>query len=326
MSRALARRLGSAALLLLLVPTVTFLLLRLAPGEPGDRFDDPRIPLEQRERLHRLYGFDRPVVEQYGRWLAATVRGDLGYSHLYARPVRSVLARALPPTLLLGFSALVLALAIGLPVGVSSARRAGGAFDRVARIASALLWATPSFWLGILALMLFAYRLHWFPPGGLSDPFADRLGVGRRGLDLAHHLVLPATVLALPLAVEIARLVRQGLLEVRYAGFLLAARARGLPEWRVWWRHGLLNSLGPVLQLLGVAAPLFLSGAVVVEVVFSWPGLGSAATRAVFAQDDALVLGAAMVSALLVVLGTLAADLLHAAIDPRVRSRAGVER
>lgn len=306
-------------MLLFLVVSLAFALLHLAPGNPTDRLNDPRIPDAQRQRLAELYGYDQSLPRQYMRWLGAVARGDLGYSHLQAAPVREVLGRHLPPSLLLGTATLFVALPMGLAFGLLGARHPGGWLDRTLRVAGAVFYSLPGFWLGVLLILIFALRLGWLPSSGMRGADWDQLGASARLADLWRHLVLPVMVLAIPLTVEVGRYVRQGLLEVSEQEFLTAARARGLPERRLWLRHALANALGPVCQLVGTVAPALLAGAVVTEVVFSWPGLGAVTAQAVLAQDGALVLAATLVSGVMVVLGTLFADLAQGWLDPRIR-------
>ncbi len=306
-------------MLLFLVVSLAFVLLHVAPGNPTDRLSDPRIPDAQRQRLAEIYGYDQPLPSQYLRWLAAVSRGDLGYSHLQGAPVTQVLRRHLPPSLLLGVTALLVSVPLGLSVGLAGARRPGGVLDRGLRLAGILFYSIPGFWLGILFIMVFALRLGWFPSSGMRGAEWDQLGTIGRLTDLWHHLCLPAAVLAIPLTVEVGRYVRQGLLDVKEQEFLVAARARGLPERRLWLRHALRHALGPVCQLVGTTAPALLAGALVTEVVFSWPGLGSVTAQAVFAQDGALVLAVTLLSGVMVVFGTLLADLAQGWLDPRAR-------
>lgn len=315
---ALLRRTATALLLAALVVGATFFLLHLAPGDPALLSDDPRLTPEQREHLRRLWGLDRPLLVQLGDWFAAVIRGDWGTSFLYRRPVLSVIAEALPATLLLGGAALLLQWLIGLPLGILVARRPGGRLDALVRVGSLGVYAIPTFWLALMALMVFAYRLPLFPASHMHDAAAPA-GSLAAALDLLHHLALPSLVLAVSAAGAVVRFVRSGMLDVLPTTYLTAARAHGVAERRVLWIHALRSASGPLLQILGLSLPVVLSGALVTEVVFAWPGIGQITYAALLGRDYPLILAGTAWSALLVVLGNLAADVLLAVADPRAR-------
>jgi peptide/nickel transport system permease protein len=316
----LLRRLAASALLLWLVLTATFALLRLVPGGPIGALEDLNIPRAQKERLIHAYGLDRPLPEQYVRWLGAVaLHGDWGISSAQLRPVSRVVAEALPPTQLLAAAALLVEYGLGVALGVAAARRSGSGLDRAIRIGSLLLYSQPAFWLGLLAILLFSYRLRWLPPSHMHSVGADEMGTGARLVDLGRHLVLPAATLGLAAAGGAARFVRASLLDVMGRDYMRTARAKGLSERRVIWVHGVRSVLVPIIQLLGLSVPSLLSGALIVEVVFSWPGLGRVTYAAILARDSPVVLATTAIAATLVIGGNLIADLLHAMADPRVR-------
>lgn len=314
---AMARRLGAAALLLFLVLTATFLLLEAAPGDASLRVIDPRVPPAQRAVLARLYGLDRPLPERYLRWLAAALRGDWGISFEQARPVREMLREAIPNTLLLAAAATLVQVPLGLLLGLRAARAHGRLEDDAIRLVALTLYALPSFWLGLVAVLVFHELLGVLPASHMRSP--DPPGGLAGAADVLRHLVLPALVLGLVAAGEVARFTRNALLEVLGQEHVRSARARGLSERRLLLVHALRNALPPVVQVLGMSLPALLSGALVVEAVFSWPGLGQLAYNAIRADDDPVVLATTAWAGALVVLGALAADLAHAALDPRVR-------
>jgi len=314
----LLRRLAASLLLLWLVLTFTFFLIHLAPGDPIHLVEDQRMTAEQRARLEHIYHLDRPLPEQYLAWLeAVALHNDWGISFSQQRPVTAVIADFLPRTVLLAGAALLVEYAAGLLFGIAAARR-GGAADHAIRFVSLLLYAQPAFWLGLMAILLFSYVWRIFPAGGYPSP-ADAAGPLASFVDLLRHLALPALVLGLYSAGATIRFVRGSLLEVMGRDFIRAARAKGLSETRVIWVHGLRNALTPLLQLLGLALPRMLSGALIIETVFSWPGIGWLIFNAVSTRDYPLILAVTALSAVLVTVGTLAADLAHAAADPRVR-------
>ncbi len=317
-----ARRLGAAALLLLLVLSLLFALLQLAPGDPADRLLDPRIGSQQRQALRLAYGLDRPPHEQYLRWLAAMLRGDLGVSIGQSRPVAEVLGDHLGPTLLLAAAALLVQNVTGLLLGVAAARRAGRRTDHLIRTGSALLYSLPTFWLALIALAVFSYHLGLFPPGHMRSVGAGELSPAGRLLDLLHHLALPALVLGLAAGGATARFVRNGLLDNLGADFVRTARAKGLTRRRIVWLHALRNAATPLAQIIGLSLPFLLSGALIVEVVFSWPGVGRLTYDSVMQRDYPVVLATTALSGLLVIVGSLLADLLQMALDPRLRDGA----
>ncbi len=319
----LTRRLAASLLLLLLVLTVTFFLLHAAPGDPTDLMLDERLPLAQRQRLLHLYGLDRPLHEQYAAWLrAVALRGDFGLSLVQGRPVARVVWDALPATLLLAAAALAVNAGAGLVFGMAAARRRGRAADRLIRWGSLLVFSVPTFWLGLMAILVFSHLWPVLPAGHLRSVGAAELGGAGRLLDLLRHLVLPASVLGLWMAGATTRFVRNGLLEVLGQDFVRTARALGLPERRVFLVHALRNAAVPAVQWLAVTIPALLNGSLVVEVVFSWPGIGRANFDAILTRDYPVILAVTAFVGAVAVAANLLADLVHAALDPRVR-RAG---
>jgi peptide/nickel transport system permease protein len=316
----LLRRLAAAALLLWLVLTATFVLLRLVPGDPAAMVSELPIPRQQKITIIHTYGWDRPLPEQYVRWLGAVVlHGDWGFSFAQLRPVSTVVAEALPATLLLAAAALLIEYGVGTALGVAAARHGGSALDKSIRVVTLLLYSQPVFWLGLMAVLVFSYWLGWLPASHMQSVGADEMGRGAQLADLGKHLVLPAMTLGLAQAGGAARFVRASLLDVMGRDYIRTARAKGLPERRVIWVHGMRGALVPVIQLLALSVTGLLSGALITEVVFAWPGLGRVTYDAILARDSPVLLATTAISAVLVVGCNLVADLLHAAADPRVR-------
>jgi peptide/nickel transport system permease protein len=316
----LLRRLAASLLLLLLVLSTTFVLLRLAPGDPLAVVDGLPIPKAQREHLIRSYGLDRPLGEQFLRWLGAVaLHGDWGLSYSEQRPVSTVIGEALPATLLLAGAALLVEYGLGVSLGVAAARRSGSAVDRAIRGGSLLLYSQPPFWLGLLAILLFSYKWRWLPASHMRSIGAGDLGPAARLVDVGRHLVLPALTIGLSSAGGAARFVRASLLDIMGRDYIRAARAKGLSERRVVWVHALRGALPPLIQLLGISVPELLSGALIIEVVFAWPGLGRITYDAILSRDYPVVVATTAIAAVLVIAGNLVADLLHAAADPTVR-------
>jgi len=318
------RRLIALRLLLLipmvwLVATLTFIVVAAAPGSYADTVVHPGLTADQREALRVRYGLDQPVHHQYLAWLGSVVTGDLGTSFVTKEPVGRLLARTLPPTLLLGAAALLLDFIIGIWVAVTAARRPRGWFDRISSVLSLGAAGLPSFWVAGLAVLFFALLLGWFPASHMHRVGADALGPLASLSDLLHHLLLPAACLGLVGAAGTARYLRSTLLDIRGERFILAARARGLSERRVLWVHTLRPALLPVVTLLGLSLPFLVSGSVVIETVFSWPGVGLALLQAAHARDVPVIMGITLMGAVAVLVGSLVADVLYAVVDPRAR-------
>lgn len=319
MIRYLLRRLGVSLLLLAFVLTLVFFLQRLVPGNPAEQTQGPRVSSQQRENLRRLYGLDRPLPVQYLAWMGAVLRGDLGTSLSQQRPVINALREAIPPTFLLATAALAIEFGLGFFLGIGAARRPGSAFDHALRVGGLVLFSQPVFWLGLMAILLFSYAIPLFPASHMRSVDSEDLGPLRSALDVAHHLLLPALVMGVARAGGTARIIRSRLLEVLQQDYIRTARACGLPERRVLWVHALRNLLGPMLQIFSLSVPPLLSGSLVTEIVFGWPGLGRLTFNALLSRDYPLILAATGLTAGLVVFCNFLADLGLAAIDPRVR-------
>ena len=307
MRRVLVRRLLEALLVVLVAASATFVLAHAAPGDPfSSTLDDPSVTPEIRARLRANWGLDRPLPEQYVRWLGAAARGDLGPSLSQHRPVRDAIADALPNTLLLSGTGLLLAFALGIGLGAWQASHRGRPLERVARTVTLALSAIPDFWLALVAMLALAYWARLFPTGGMvSAGDYEYLSASGRLLDRLHHLVLPAAVLAL--------------LDALNEEWTRTARAKGVTERAVVLRHALRNALSPTLALVGLAIPALAGGTVFIERVFNWPGMGSLALAAIGNRDYYLIMGCVLAGSALVAVGSMMADLLAVAADPRLR-------
>ena len=325
MRRFVLRRVLFAVPLLLAVATLLFGLVELAPGDPIDVLAPPGMNREVREQVRENYGLDQPMPVRYVRWIGSFLRGDLGFSHSRDQPVVAVLRQVLPNTLLLTGTALVLAFALGVGIGVVQAARQNTLTDAGLNLVVLVFYSVPAFWLGVMLILVFSFgasRWGWplqFPASGATGVDHDLLGFGGRVLDRLRHLILPAATLVLVLAAGVARYARSGMLEVLRTDYVRSARARGLPARTVLWSHAFPNSLLPLITILGLYLPVLFSGAVFVETVFAWPGMGRTMVDAVSTRDYPLILAGSLLFSVLVVLGNLAADVLYAVADPRVR-------
>jgi peptide/nickel transport system permease protein len=319
--RYLAGRLLQSLVVVLLVAAASFFLAHLAPGGPF-ALEDPRVSEAVREHWRAQFGLDRPLPEQFGRYLLGLVRGDLGYSFSRRAPVGETLANAIPRTLLLMGVALALSIGVGVALGVYQAVRRGRSVERVLNGASLFFYSLPDFWLALVMVLVFSYWLPIFPASGIVDAtIHEYLGFWGRVWDRVRHLVLPVTTLALLTTAAVARYQRAAMLEIVELDFVRTARAKGLPERSVVGRHALRNALLPVITLIGLALPALVGGAVFVETVFSWPGMGLLAADAIASRDYPLITATVAVGGVMVTLGSLLADVLYAIADPRVGAR-----
>jgi peptide/nickel transport system permease protein len=322
--RLLLRRLAAAPLTVLGIVVAVFLLVEAAPGSPADAIlGDRAVDAATRARLEEAWGLGKPAPVRLAAWLGSVATGDLGWSPSKARPVTKVLADAIPATVLLSALALAIHLAAGFAMGMLAARRPGRFADRAIQATALVLWSAPAFWLGLVAILLFAYALPIFPPSSSHSIGASDWPLPRRVADLAWHAALPALVLGLSSAAVLAQHVRAGLVRALGDAFVRAARARGAGSTRAMLAHALRHALLPAVHLAGLSLPSLVSGALAIEVVFGWPGMGRVAYDAVLARDVPVVLATTLSASVLVVLGNLAADLGAMALDPRVR-RAGL--
>lgn len=304
------------------VVTLVFLLLRAAPGDPARMLLGPAATQTQIDEQRHQLGLDRPVAAQYGAWISRVVRGDLGTSIATGRPVRTMLAEAWPATALLVTLSLLLSYVLGILLALVQANVSGSRTDTSLSVASVTLYAMPSYWLAVVLVLVFAYWLRVFPAFGATGLDAEFLTPVGRVADRVRHLALPLLTLTLIGMGGIARYVRGALVDLQGSQFLVVARAKGLSRESVLLRHALPNALIPVLILLGLSLPALFSGAVFVEAIFAWPGVGRLLVAAVQARDYPVVLAATTISAGLVVLGSLVADGLVVLADPRLRDTA----
>lgn len=318
-ARLALRRLAASLPTMLVILVGLFLLLQLAPGDTVDALiaqiggGDPAMIAE----LRRFYGLDATVPVQLGRYLWRLVQLDLGFSAIYGKPVASVIVERLPATLLLMASSLALALAAGTALGIVAARRVDGWPDTLISTLGLIFYATPSFWIGLMGIVVFAIHLGWLPPGGFEEIGGGLTGWARAA-DIALHLLMPVATLGLVFMAMFLRVMRAAMLEVATLDFVRTARAKGLRPAAITIRHVLRNALLPVVTLAGLQAGTMLGGSVVVEAVFALPGLGRLAYESVVQRDLNMLLGIVFVSALLVIAVNFLVDLAYARLDPRI--------
>jgi peptide/nickel transport system permease protein len=314
MGRYLAGRAVQSSLLLLALSLIAFAILHLAPGDPAALLYGPDATPADLAQVRAHWGLDRPLPLQYLSWLGHAARGDLGRSLADGRPVAAVIGERLPATLLLAATALALAAGLGVALGTAAAARAGTALDRGLGLLATVGYSIPPFWLALVSILLLAVSWGWLPSGGLSTP-----GRPVSALDVLAHLILPASVLALHPLARFMRFTRAGLVQVLGQDYVRTARAKGMGERAILFRHAARNAAIPLITLLGLAAPQLLSGSAVVETVFGWPGLGRLMVEAAFQRNYSLLMGDILLVGVLVVLGSLLADVAYTLADPRIR-------
>jgi peptide/nickel transport system permease protein len=298
---------------------ISFFVMHLAPGDPTALFTDPNIDPIELARIRSNWGLDKPIIVQYFYWIGNALRGDFGNSYTTGRPVITEVLERLPATLLLMIPSFIITLLITIPLGVISAVRKGSWADNLITVLSFAGMATPSFWLGLMLMLLFAVHLDWLPAVGMYDSLLRDQGLIARCWDVIKHMILPLTTMTLLSLAGITRYQRASMLEVLDQDYIRTARAKGLPERIVIYKHALRNSLIPIVTILGLSLPGLFGGAFIIETIFAWPGMGRLGVMAIFQRNYPLIMGIVVFSALLIMLGNLFADIGYALVDPRIR-------
>ncbi|OEU74886.1 MAG: diguanylate cyclase [Desulfuromonadales bacterium C00003107] len=318
----LLKRLFMMVPLLLGITLISFVVIHLAPGEPTDMQTqlNPEVSVELQQRLRAQYDLDQPLMVQYGKWLGRLVRFDFGDSFSQdRRPVTAKIAERLPVTILINVLSIGLILLVAVPIGIVSAVRRNSHFDRLTTIFVFIGFATPSFWLALLLMDVLGVRYGLFPIVGLKSLGYEYLSWSEQILDMAHHLVLPVFVSAFGGLAGFSRYMRANMLEVIRQDYILTARAKGLTEKAVIWKHALRNALLPVITILGLSVPGLIGGSVIFETIFAIPGMGKLFYDGVMMRDYPLIMGILVIGAVLTLVGNLLADLGYALADPRIR-------
>ena len=323
MLRYIARRLMLSIPLLLGISLISFLVIYAAPGGPVEMSTDlnPKATAESRERLRAYYGLDQPVHVQYLRWLGRMATLDFGESFSRdGRKVSEKIAERIPVTLAINVLSMLLIFAVAIPLGIATAVRKDSWFDRISTVTVFAGFAVPTFWLALLLMILFGVKLGWLPISGLVSLEHDSLGTAGKAWDYARHLVLPVFVSAFGGVAGLSRYMRSNMLEVIRQDYIATARAKGLPERKVVFRHAMRNALLPFITILGLSIPGLLGGSVIFESIFAIPGLGQLFYQSVMSRDYPLIMGALVIGAFLTLMGNLLADVGYAMADPRIRT------
>lgn len=314
------KRLVSIIPLLIGVSIISFFVMHLAPGDPTALFVDPSVSPQELARIRSNWGLDHPVHVQYFFWLKNVLRGDLGTAYIINRPVTELIAERIPATLLLMATSLFFILLVSIPLGVLSAYKKGRGLDNIISVLSFLGMSVPSFWLALMLMLLFSVKLGFLPSSGMSDPILADTSLPGKLADIVRHMVLPVLTMVIIGFAGLTRYIRSGTIEVLGQNYIKAARAKGLSERTVLFKHALRNSLLPVITILGMTIPDLFAGAFIIETIFAWPGMGRLGVGAVFSRNYPLIMGIVFISSLLIILGNLAADVLYSVADPRIRT------
>jgi peptide/nickel transport system permease protein len=307
--------------ILLGITLISFTVIHLAPGKPTDLMVqlNPKVDFEAREKLNQIYGLDKPLHVQYINWMKKLARLDFGRSFVDNRPVMKKILERLPITVLINILAMAIIFLFSIPIGIKSAVNRGSLFDRTTTVFVFLGFAAPSFWLGLLLMFFFGVRLGILPVSGIVSLDFENYAVLAKIIDLLRHLILPVTVAAIGGLAGVSRYMRQSMLNVISQDYIRTARAKGLPERTVIYKHALRNALLPIITILGLSIPGLISGSVILETIFSIPGIGRLMVGAVFMRDYNVIMAGLVISALLTLLGNLMADIAYVYADPRIR-------
>lgn len=314
MTKFLFKRLLQMIPLLAGISVISFLIIHTAPGDPTSLFFNPKMTEADILRIRAKFGLDQPLYVQYFKWVWSFLQGDFGVSFLSGRPVADEILDRLPATLVLAVTSLVISFGLAVPIGAISAIKQYSWTDHLVTLGSLFGVSMPVFWFGLMMILVFSVKLGWLPTSGMFT-----LGEQFSLADRIKHLAMPALVLGIDGIAGYSRFVRSSMVEVIRQDYVRTARAKGLAERTVIYKHALRNAMIPVVTLFGMSIPMLVSGAVVTETIFAWPGLGRLAITAVSARDYPVLMALTVLSAAAVVIGNFIADLLYALVDPRIR-------
>ncbi|MBM3253902.1 MAG: ABC transporter permease [Candidatus Omnitrophica bacterium] len=324
----LSKRLLGLFPLLLGIITISFIVIHTAPGKPTDLQTqlNPKVSLEARERLNALYGLDKPLHIQYINWLKRFAIFDLGNSFQDDRRVLDKILERIPLTLLINLLSIFFILIIGIPIGVIGAAKHNSFFDKVTTIFVFIGFAMPTFWLALILMSFFGLTLGWLPISGITSLEFERFNLIEKVIDIARHLILPVFVSSFTGLAGISRFMKTGMLEALSQDYIRTARAKGLPEHIVLYKHALKNTLLPIVTILGLSVPSLIGGSVIFESIFAIPGMGRLFYDSVMARDYPVIMGILTIGAILTLLGNLLADISYAYVDPRIRVTAKAQK
>lgn len=313
MKEKIIKRLISIIPMLFFISIVSFLLMKLAPGDPLQAYITPQMSPDDIERIRQSMGLDQPNIVQYFKWLANAITGNLGYSMISHRPVIDVIMERIPNTLLITVTALMLSILIAIPTGLYSGYKKNSIIDNILNIISYVGISIPSFWFAIILIYIFSVKLHLLPSIGMRSA-----GVNTT-IDLIKHMIMPVIVLSYYNLCVFTRYIRSSTIGQLREDYVLTQRAYGATTKEILFKHVLKNTLLPVITIFAMALPQLITGAFITETIFGWPGMGQLGVNAIFGYDYPVVMGITMFSSLMLILGNLVADILYQVIDPRIR-------
>lgn len=306
--------------LLLGISLLSFIIMKVAPGDPTTMFQDPSIGLTDLIQIKENLGLNKPLHIQYFYWLKEILKGNLGFSYQTGKPVATMIIERLPATLLLSVSSLILILCITFPLGLFSGYKKNSFFDHTTTFFSFFGMALPTFWVGLICILIFSLKLDLFPTYGFLDPSLISAHPLKKSLNILHHMALPLLTIIIGGIAGLIRYNRFSILSILNEEYITAARARGLSENRLLFKHALKNASLPIITILGTSLSSLVGGSFVIEYIFSWPGMGQLGINAIFARDYPLLMGIILMSSSLIILGNFLADISYKFIDPRIKA------
>ncbi len=318
MKRYIFRRLLMAIPMIFGITLIAFFLMKAAPGDPVAMYMDPSVSLEDMAQIRKNLGLDQPVIVQYMVWLKHTLSGDLGYSYVTGKPVFEALMERLPATLILSISSLICILLLTFPLGILCGYKKDTWVDDSITVFSFLGLSIPSFWLGLMLILAFSLSLNMFPTSGFMDPLLYDGPLIQKIGSVLHHMCLPLLTIVIGGIAGLIRYNRFGMIKILCQDYITAARARGISESRILFKHALKNALLPIITILGLDLPGLVSGSYIIEYIFSWPGLGQLGVQSVFQRDYPILMATVLLSSILIIVGNMLADIGYAYADPRI--------
>jgi len=315
------RRLLQLIPVLIGITVISFIVIHLAPGKPTDIMTqlNPKVSTEAREKLERIYGLDKPIYVQYMNWLKKLIKFDFGKSFMDGRPAIEKVLERMPVTIAINLLSIFLIFLVSIPIGVKSAVNRGSMFDNLTTVCLFALFAMPGFWIALISMSFFGVYLGWLPVSGITSIDFENYNIFNKVLDVSHHLILPVLVASLGGLAGISRYMKQSMLNVINEDYIRTARAKGLSEREVIYRHAMRNALLPIVTIIGLSIPGLLSGSVIFEQVFNIPGMGRLMIEAVFARDYNVIMCDLVIATVLTLLSILITDIVYCYIDPRIR-------
>ncbi|RAP34196.1 peptide permease [Candidatus Marinamargulisbacteria bacterium SCGC AG-439-L15] len=315
----LKKRLITSIPLLIGITLISFALMILAPGDPTSMLANPQITTEDMAQIRENLGLDKPVSQQYFIWLKNILTGNFGYSYSTGQPVLTSILDRLPATLILSISSLVIILLITFPLGLISGYKKDSKLDHTITILSFLGLSVPTFWLGLMLILGLSLKLNLFPTSGYLDPYLMESGFWKQAANITYHLCLPLLAIVVGGIAGLTRYHRFGIIMILDQDYIKAARARGISEKRILFKHAFKNATLPIITLLGLQLPGLISGSFIIEYIFAWPGMGQLGVNAIFARDYPIIMGTLVLSSILIILGNLLADISYQLVDPRIQ-------